>query len=57
MDIEKTPRAYDKEFDVALCFEVLEHLNNVDKAISYLANHCLKEDGLLIASTPNRMVF
>jgi SAM-dependent methyltransferase len=44
-------------FDVALCFEVLEHLHDPDQAIAHLARHYLRQDGILVATTPNRLVF
>jgi 2-polyprenyl-3-methyl-5-hydroxy-6-metoxy-1,4-benzoquinol methylase len=45
------------EFDVTLCFEVLEHLRNPDLALSQLVNHYMKSDAIFVATTPNRLVF
>jgi SAM-dependent methyltransferase len=57
VNIENPPETLSKDYDIALCFEVLEHLIDPSRALSYLINHYLKHDGTLIASTPNRMVF
>lgn len=57
MDIEKPSTDLKNEFDVSLCFEVLEHLQCPDQALSHLANHYMKSDGILAVTTPNRAVF
>jgi SAM-dependent methyltransferase len=41
----------DAEFDFCLCTEVLEHIEDDNRAVSELAR-CLKPGGLLLASTP-----
>ena len=46
----------DNSCDVAICFEVLEHLLEPDRAISELAR-VLKPGGFLIASVPNAGFF
>ncbi len=43
----------DKKYDVVICLEVLEHLENDVKALK-LMNNWLKDDGHLIISTPHR---
>lgn len=39
--------------DVILALDVIEHLNNPEKALKNIYN-CLKDDGILIVSNPNR---
>jgi SAM-dependent methyltransferase len=56
-NIESTPLGVGKDFDIALCFEVLEHLKNPDRTLAHLAASYLKPDGIFVASTPNRNVF
>jgi SAM-dependent methyltransferase len=55
--IEAPQQDLKREFDIALCFEVLEHLKDPDSALAFVAAHYLKPNGLLISSTPNRVVF
>jgi O-antigen biosynthesis protein len=43
-------------FDVAVCFEVIEHLSDHERLVSGVAR-VLKEDGLFIVSTPDRDVY
>ena len=43
-------------FDLVVCFEVLEHLEDPEPAITALKG-VLREDGLLIVSSPNRGVY
>lgn len=50
-NLESIPQA-DQSFDVALCFETLEHVANQPQALSELAR-VLKPEGLLLISTPN----
>lgn len=57
MNVESPPPDLKQEFDVALCFEVLEHLEDPDRALRFLAYHYLKPNGVLVSSTPNRRVF
>lgn len=47
---EKSP--FNIKFDVITCFEVLEHLNNPDKAIENVYES-LDTDGIFLMSTPN----
>lgn len=42
-----------KRFDVAICFELLEHLDDPDACLAAVWT-MLEDGGLLIASTPNR---
>lgn len=42
-------------FDVVVCFETIEHVNNQEKVFSEL-QRILKLKGLLIVSTPNRRI-
>lgn len=44
------------DFDVAVCFEVLEHLGDAAAALAEM-QRVLVDDGLLIASTPNSRLF
>jgi SAM-dependent methyltransferase len=57
MDIETPCPDLREQFDVVLCFEVLEHLHIPGDALGHVAGHYLKSDGILVATTPNRMVF
>jgi len=50
--IEKT--GFNKEFDVALAFDVLEHIKDADKGAKAIWN-ALKPGGLLIGAVPARM--
>ena len=55
--VTESPRDKDKHsFDVVVCFEVLEHIHQHDELITH-AVESLKEDGLLILSTPNRRIY
>lgn len=56
-NLESPPSELEREFDIALCLEVLEHFEDPVQAVSWIANHYLKEGGTLIASTPNRKLF
>lgn len=56
-DAESPIASLKREFDVALCLNVLEHLYNPDKALYYLANHYMKKNGYLVSTVPNRMIF
>jgi glycosyltransferase involved in cell wall biosynthesis/2-polyprenyl-3-methyl-5-hydroxy-6-metoxy-1,4-benzoquinol methylase/GT2 family glycosyltransferase/organic radical activating enzyme len=44
------------KFDVAVCFEVIEHIAEHDKLLSEV-KRLLKDDGLFIVSTPNKAVY
>jgi ubiquinone biosynthesis O-methyltransferase len=43
-----------KKFDVIVCFELIEHVEHQEQVIKNIYGH-LKEDGLLIISTPRRL--
>jgi GT2 family glycosyltransferase/SAM-dependent methyltransferase len=45
----------DGEFDVAVCFEAIEHVERPHEALDELAR-VVREDGLLLLSSPNRDV-
>ena len=42
-----------QKFDIVLCMEVIEHVDNPDEFIR-TCNKCVKDDGLLFVSTLNR---
>ena len=46
----------DRRFDAAVCFEVLEHLEEQDVLLGNIAE-ALTDDGLLLISTPDREVY
>jgi len=46
----------EQAFDVAVCFEAIEHVNATDVAIDELAR-VLSRDGVLAISSPNRSVY
>lgn len=46
----------EKKFDVAVCFEAIEHVAEHDKLLSEV-RRLLKYDGLFIVSTPNKAVY
>jgi len=46
----------EKKFDVAVCFEGIEHIAEHDKLLSE-AKRLLKDDGLFIVSTPNKAAY
>lgn len=43
-------------FDLVVCFEVLEHLEDPERAVAELKG-VLREDGVLVVSSPNRGVY
>ncbi len=43
-------------FDVIVCFETIEHIDDFEKALLEI-KRVLKEDGILIMSTPNKLVY
>ena len=45
-----------KIFDVVVCFEAIEHVEDHDKLLSEV-KRLLKEDGLFIVSTPNKATY
>jgi len=46
----------EKEFDIVVCFELIEHIAEQDKLLSEV-KRLLKDDGLFIVSTPNKAVY
>ena len=46
----------ERKFDVAVCFEAIEHIAAHDKLLSEV-KRLLKDDGLFIVSTPNKTVY
>ncbi|HTX86644.1 MAG TPA: class I SAM-dependent methyltransferase [Candidatus Nanoarchaeia archaeon] len=46
----------DREFDMVVSFETIEHLENPEKYLAEVAR-VLKTEGIFLASTPNREVF
>jgi SAM-dependent methyltransferase len=46
----------DGEFDVAVCFEVIEHVKDPESILDEL-RRVIRPDGLLVASSPNRDVY
>ncbi len=46
----------DRSFDVIISFETLEHVPEPDEMLTEL-RRVLKEDGIIVASTPNRNVY
>ena len=47
---------FDKPFDVVVCFETLEHVENQEGLLSE-ARRLLEPDGLLIVSTPDKQTY
>jgi glycosyltransferase involved in cell wall biosynthesis/2-polyprenyl-3-methyl-5-hydroxy-6-metoxy-1,4-benzoquinol methylase len=43
-----------KKFDVVVCFELIEHVSNQEQTLEKIREH-LKEDGILIISTPRQL--
>lgn len=41
----------DKKFDIIVCLEVLEHINNPKKALKNMFDH-LRKDGLILVTVP-----
>ncbi|KAL9641762.1 hypothetical protein ABK040_009094 [Willaertia magna] len=50
---EKEEKKFTKQFDVVVCLEVIEHVNQ-PKEFIYNLSQLLKDDGILILSTMNR---
>jgi 2-polyprenyl-3-methyl-5-hydroxy-6-metoxy-1,4-benzoquinol methylase len=51
-DIQFEPPFPDHEFDLVICFEVLEHLERLDAAVTHIAE-CLCPGGIAWFTTPN----
>ncbi len=54
--ISEIPIVGEKVFDVITCFEALEHIEEQDKLFKEVAR-LLKDDGLLIISSPNKKLY
>jgi len=54
-DAESIPLG-DKQVDVVVCFETIEHVKNYRKFLSEI-RRVLKDDGMLVLSTPNDVEF
>jgi SAM-dependent methyltransferase len=54
-DVHELPHA-DAEFDLVVCFEVIEHVERPNEAIAELAR-VLADDGVLLVSSPNRAAY
>lgn len=52
-NVERLSNFHDKTIDVVLAFEIIEHLNKQELFLKRVLK-CLKENGLLIISTPNK---
>lgn len=53
VDVSREPFPFeDSLFDVVTCFELIEHIKDPDNMLTEI-HRVLKEDGLLIISTPN----
>lgn len=50
--VDGTLRSLDKQYEHALCIEVIEHLESPDYLMDYLAS-VVKENGILIMATPD----
>jgi GT2 family glycosyltransferase/SAM-dependent methyltransferase len=46
----------EREFDVIVCFELIEHIAEHDELLSEV-KRLLKDDGLFIVSTPNKAIY
>ncbi|MEM2604838.1 MAG: class I SAM-dependent methyltransferase, partial [Candidatus Korarchaeum sp.] len=57
-DVTKVPLDGEKIFDVIVCFEVVEHLDEVGQVrMMEEVKRLIKEDGILIISTPNKKIY
>ena len=54
--ILEIPIRGEKEFDVVVCFEAIEHVADQDKLLSEV-KRLLKENGVFLVSTPNKLTF
>jgi SAM-dependent methyltransferase len=55
-DIARVPIAEERSFDVIVCFEAIEHIQEHDKLLQEVTR-LLKPEGLFIVSTPNKEVY
>lgn len=51
LDLEDEDLEFSQQFDLIICFEVLEHIENYERAIRNMARH-LRKDGFLFIHTP-----
>jgi 2-polyprenyl-3-methyl-5-hydroxy-6-metoxy-1,4-benzoquinol methylase len=54
-DIDNMPFD-DKKFDLVICFETIEHVKNYHNTLNEI-KRVIKDDGILIMSTPNKLVY
>ena len=54
--VTNIPLREEHSFDLAVCFEAIEHVEDREKLVSE-AKRMLKPDGLLVVSTPNKDVY
>ncbi len=54
-DVESLPLG-DRQFDVVVCFETIEHINDPQRFLSEV-KRLMRPNGLLIVSTPNRGIY
>jgi len=55
-DITRVPVVEDRSFDVIVCFEAIEHIEEQEHLLQEVVR-LLKPDGLFIVSTPNKKVY
>jgi len=54
--ITEIPIEGEREFDVIVCFEAIEHIKDHDKLLSEV-KRLIKDDGIFIVSTPNKATY
>ena len=54
--ITEIPIEGEREFDVIVCFEAIEHVKDHDKLLSEV-KRLIKDDGVFIVSTPNKAIY
>jgi len=54
--ITNVPIKNSKKFDVIVCFEAIEHVDEQEKVLQEV-KRLLKDDGIFVASTPNKIVY
>ncbi len=55
-DILDIPIPEEKLFDVIICFEAIEHIEDHDQLLSEM-KRLLRDDGIVVISTPNKIVY
>jgi GT2 family glycosyltransferase/2-polyprenyl-3-methyl-5-hydroxy-6-metoxy-1,4-benzoquinol methylase len=55
-DILDIPISDDKLFDVIICFEAIEHIDDHDRLLAEI-KRLLRDDGIVIISTPNKILY